>query len=197
MKSTLTRYGRRIDALSLRERAIVFVALAVALVAATDALVLTPTLAEQKALAAQVKQRGAALAALRAEAAAARAGGAGTPAARAQAELQAVQQARAATEAAIAQRLAGSAGVSLAGVLERLLRRHDRLELQRLSAAAPAAAAGAARQQVELQLRGGYAELARYVSDTEQALPMLRWDALALARRDGTTELRATLSLPR
>ena len=65
MKDFWKRQARRIDALSLRERAIMFASLAVALVAATDALVLSPRSAEQKAVATRLRAQATELMALR------------------------------------------------------------------------------------------------------------------------------------
>lgn len=198
MKEFWTRQARRIDALSLRERAIMFVSLAVALVALTDALVLSPRTAEQKAVATRLRAQAAELGAMRAQVASPGAAP-DTPAGRLVQALAAVQREQAAVDAEVARRLAdGSAGARLQELLERVLRRHERLTLMRL-ATGPAAAASAASalplQGVELAVRGAYPDLAQYVADIERTLPGLRWDELVVARGDAGTELRARVAL--
>lgn len=197
MKALWQRQARRIDTLTLRERAIMFVSLAVALVAATDALVLAPRSAEQQAVATRLRAQAAELDALRAQ----RGSGApaDTPAGRLAQTLGQVRAEQAAVDADIARRLAdGGAGTRLQALLERVLRRHDRLTLQRL-ATGPAAAAPVAGalslQGVEIGVRGSYPDLAQYVDDIERTLPGLRWDELAITRTEAGAELHARVTL--
>lgn len=190
------RQARRIDALTLRERAIMFISLAVALVAAADSLVLAPRMAEQKALATQMRQGATELGALRTRLAGP---AADSDAARLGRELAAVAAERNTLEADIAGRLgAAAAGTSLPDLLARVLRRHARLTLLRLTTAPPAAAAPNTlpRQAVEIVMRGAYPDLATYVADTETALPGLRWGTLAITRQGDTAELNAQVFLP-
>lgn len=186
--------ARRIDAMSLRERALMFVSLAVALVAVADAVVLSPRLAEQKALAASMRQQSAELDALRASLAPSHDEQADTPRGRLLRRLAETRSAVSRADAEIAQAQSASRGTGLMAVLERALSRHDRLTLVRVAASPPAAAASAAllpRRGVALVLRGSYADLTRYVADTETALPGLRWGELAIRNREGGTELAA------
>ena len=200
MKTFLQQQARRIDALSLRERAIMFVSLAAGLVAAADAFVLSPRLAEHKQLLAQRRQQGSAIDALRATLAG---GGAATdPAAtrlaRQLGETRARQQV---VDAEVARGLSqGALGARLPELLERVLQRYEGLTLLRLATvAAPAAAARDLQslplQSVELAVRGSYPDLARYVADTESALPGLRWGELTVAAADGVPELKARVHL--
>jgi hypothetical protein len=78
-----------------------------------------------------------------------------------------------------------------------VLRRHDRLTLQRLGAAAPAPLkpGGPRVQAVELVLAGSYPDLTRYVGDTERELPDLRWGEVVIAATDSGAELRARVVL--
>ena len=194
MKAFIQAQAKRIDGLSLRERAIMFISLAVALVAVADALVISPRLAEHKALLAQRQAQTAQINTLRTDLAS---GGANadTPAAklaRLLAETRARQQA---LDAEIAHSLAQAAqGSRLPDLLERVLRRYERLTLLRLATLAPAgntvtsmlesalAKVGGAGplQGVEIVVRGRYPDLAQYVADTENALPALRWGALTV-----------------
>lgn len=200
MKALLEQQARRINALSLRERAILFVSLGVALVAAADALVLSPRMQEQKALASQLRQQAGELDALRAQVAGT--GAAESAPARLLRLLQTAQAQQQTLDAEIERRLAaGAAGTRLPDLLERVLRRHDRLTLLRLATAAtPPRQAGAAQslplQGVDLSLRGAYNDLTQYVAAAEQALPGLRWGELSIvAGADGAAELTARVYL--
>jgi MSHA biogenesis protein MshJ len=186
VKAFWQQQARRIDALSLRERAILFVSMAMALVAATDALVLSPRLAEQKALLSEKRLKSAELDSLRTMVAA---GGAGadTPAARLARQLIEARTRQQALDTDIARGLAaGQGGARLPDLLERVLRRYERLSLLRLATvAAPRARAQQAGalplQGVEIAVRGSYPDLAQYVADTESALPALRWGELSIS----------------
>jgi MSHA biogenesis protein MshJ len=89
----------------------------------------------------------------------------------------------------------------LAQVLVPLLRRHEGLTLVRTSAVAPEAVAktaqvgGLTRQGVELTVSGSYAELTRYVQTLEQALPYVRWGVMKLKSDKLPPELTLQLFL--
>ena len=197
MKAFFQQQALRINALTLRERAILFLSMVAALAAAADALVLSPRMAEQKQLAQSLRQQTSELVALRARLSGA-AATADTPQARKARELQAARDQLQQTNAEIERLLAAGAGTRLSQVLERLLQRQDRLTLQKL-AAAPATAAGPGAalpsRSVELVLRGGYHELMRYVADAESALPGLRWAELSLVQQGDSNEMRALVVL--
>jgi len=198
VKAFMQAQAKRIDALSLRERAIMFVSLAVALVAAADALVISPRLAEQKALLAQRQAQTVQINALRTTLAG---GGAeaDTPSARLARQLTEARARQQALDAEIAHGLAqGARGARLPDLLERVLRRYDRLTLLRLATVQPTGNAAAQAQDkalakadaalplplplqgVEIVVRGSYIDLAQYVADTESALPALRWGPLSI-----------------
>ena len=209
MKAWLALQARRIDRLSLRERAIMFVSLAVAFIAAADALVFTPRVDEHKRLTQQLRQHSSANDTLRLQLSGN--GAADTPAAQLSRQLQQLQQRRAEVDARIQQRSAdGATALRLPQLLERVLRRHERLTLLRLATVAPAATSnsntrgsanggtpGAARplQTVEIALAGSYPDLARYVAEAEQAMPGLRWGELQISSARGTPELVAQVVL--
>jgi len=198
MNEVWSRWSRRIDALSARERVILFVSIAMALVAATDALVLSPRAAAQKALAAGLRAQTAEIEALRQQIGSDEAGSQ-SPAARLLRELRSVQAERAELDAEIQRRSAeGANTASLGTLMERVLQRHERLTLLKLATGitAPVAAAGPPMRSVEIGVRGNYLELTQYVAELERALPGLRWDELAMVRRDGASELRARVALP-
>jgi len=186
MKAFWQQQARRIDALTLRERAIMFVSIAVALVAVTDALVLSPRLAEQKSLLSEQRLKSAELDTLRTTVAAG-GPGADTPAARLARQLTDARARQQALDTEISRGLAsGQGGARLPDLLERVLRRYERLTLLRLTTvAAPRTAAAPAialpLQGVEIALRGSYPDLAQFVADTESALPALRWGELSIS----------------
>lgn len=189
MKATPSRFWRkqaeRIDALTLRERAIMFVSLAVALVALADFTVLSPALGLHKRLATEVAQRTQELAALR-ERVALASSAADTPARRLQGAIEAARAERQALDAEIDKLGARShQAPRLADLLERVLRRHERLTLVRLDTSAPPSPAveGALPlSTVHLSLAGGYHDIAHYLAEIERTLPGLRWAELRLTR---------------
>jgi len=93
----------------------------------------------------------------------------------------------------------------LAELLGHLLRQQDGLTLLHtttMTAVAPAAGASVAvlpdrlvRQGVELTVAGSYTELARYVQTLEQALPQVRWGTMWLRSEKRPPELTLQLYL--
>jgi MSHA biogenesis protein MshJ len=192
VKDLWSRWSRRINALTLRERTIMFISIAAALGAAADALVLSPQLAVQHALASRTLAQVGELASLRAQwGAVASPAQADTPQGRLHLRMNQTQARRDEVEQAIAQRLARNDGaVRLPDLLERVLRRQARLTLLRLDTAAPPAAPAASsaplpRQGVELQIGGRYADFISYLAEIEQQMPGLRWTEL---RIDSSTQ---------
>jgi MSHA biogenesis protein MshJ len=99
-------------------------------------------------------------------------------------------------------------GVPLAQTLVHLLRRHDGLNLVRTASLAPEAPAavnakaGASakplaltRVGVELTVAGAYPDLTRYVQTLEQALPYVRWGPMTLKSEKQAPELTLQLFL--
>lgn len=180
---------RRIDALTLRERAFLFVSAAVVAVAVADAVVISPLLTRQRALAAQLGAQAGELVALRQQVAVTNAvtnanGGADSPAGRLQATLRALLAERQVVERELAPP-PGAKPPRLPELLSRLLQRHDRLVLVRLDVAAAEAGAAsdaaAPRQQaVDLAVQGSYPDLVAYLAEIESQLPGLRWGPLQL-----------------
>ncbi len=180
------KQAERIDALSLRERAIMFASLAAALVALADFSVLSPALATGKRLALEVERHNRELTALRERVAMAE-GAADTPARRLQAAIEAARAEGHTLEAEVARLSARSAEAPrVADLLERVLRRHERLTLVRLDTSAPPTAATAAGalplHTVHLGLAGAYHDIAGYLAEIERTLPGLRWAELKLSR---------------
>ncbi|MCY4756920.1 hypothetical protein [Pelomonas aquatica] len=185
------RRARRIDALSLRERAILFLSIVAVLAAAFDTLVLAP-LSARASLRNDVQARQSAeLGQLREQfVAASRAVGADAATGLRQ-RLDAAQAERQRLDVELRK---GSVSLhdaeALSAVLQRLLARQPGLALERLrllddapatARPSPAALPGMSRQGVELQVQGGYRELQHYLQALEQELPGLRWGEIRLA----------------
>lgn len=191
------RQAKRIDALSLRERAILFLCLVAVLAAVFDALVLTPLSARAKQRSEQQAQQAAELSQLREQFIAASRAGMADPAAQLRLRLEAAQAERQRLERELRQ--GGGVGETegLSAVLQRLLAQQPGLLLERLtlledapvtvpapsqgSTARPTAMAGMSWQGVELQLQGSYRDTQRYLQTLERELPGLRWGEIRLS----------------
>ena len=214
MKRLWKMQAQRIDALSLRERVIMFASIALALGALVDALVLSPALGERKLLASQLREETAANEQLRRGLDAGPAGTDATPQGRQRAALAALRSESALLEAEIRTQLAGRGDVTqLPQVVDRLLRRHDRLALVKLEAVAENAVVGnavagnavagqadgggLAWHGVELGVTGTYPALVDYLADLERSLPGVRWGELHLSAADRPPLLTVRLMLPK
>jgi MSHA biogenesis protein MshJ len=192
---------RRIDALSLRERVFMFVSAAVVAVAVADAVVISPLLTRQRALAAQLVAQGGELDALRQQVAIANASSsADSPAGRLQAALRTLHAEREALERELAPP-PGPNAPRLADLLARVLQRHERLSLVRLDvavaeAASPSDPAAPRQQAVDLAVQGSYADLVAYLAEIEGQLPGLRWGPLQLGGGAEAPLLTLRLFLP-
>jgi MSHA biogenesis protein MshJ len=187
MKTRWLALAARVDALSLRERAILFVSVLLCLLALADVVWLTPAQNRYKTVQQSFITQNAEIARLRTELQAA-----GRPVdqnqtvrdstAAAEAEIAGVNQAIA-TQLALA-----GAGRALEPVLVQFLRRYDRLTLlgtNTLKDEGPGAGAlpsvpGLTRQGLELRIAGPYLELLRFVQNLESALPHLRWGGVQI-----------------
>lgn len=195
------RRARRIDALSVRERAILFLCIVAVLAAVFDKLVLGPhtdrALERQKAQA----QLSSEITQVR-EQFVVESRQTGEPNTSVQSQLDAARAERARLDEALRKAGSLSAGEGLATVLQRLLARQPGLVLERLkllddapvaseaapspgNAAPPPALAGMSWQGVELQVQGSYADTQRYLQALERELPVLRWGELRLTGSEG------------
>lgn len=216
LRARWERQAKRIDALSLRERAILFLSIAAVLAALFDTLVLSPISARSKARADAQAQQAAEVAQLREQFVAA-SRNANDPAGQLRHQLDAAQAERTRLDAELRKAGSTSGGEGLSAVLQRLLAQQPGLVLERLAllddlpvtapraasaASAPAPAVlpnmpGMSWQGVELQVLGRYGDIQRYVQALERELPGLRWGDMHLSA-SGTHEpprLRAQLFL--
>jgi MSHA biogenesis protein MshJ len=204
------RQARRIDGLSLRERAFLFLCIVAVLAAVFDAGVLTP-------LRDRAQQRQQAEARVVAELGGLREqfvaesrdrGESGSPL---NSQLDTARSERARLDDAFRRAGSLSEGEGLSVVLQRLLARQPGLVLERLKllddvpvelpgavASAPAAGpafAGMSWQGVELSVQGTYADAQRYLQALERELPGLRWGDLRLAGGEGQEPPRLQVQL--
>lgn len=193
----------RIDALSLRERVMLYASITFVLIALADALVWSPAAARRKALVAEQAAQAKEISTLQQQLAEA---SATSPAdsprghmlarlAQAQADLQTVDR-------QIGDLQGGSKRLaSLPDLTDQVLRRHERLTLTRLLTTrerpTDAATSDTALrwQAVDLGVSGSYLDLVQYLADLEQALPELRWGPMQINAKQMPPELTVRLYL--
>ena len=209
MKAFWKVQAQRIDAFTLRERVIMLVSIAFALGALADWLVLSPELAQRAQFVAQIRKQTTELVNMRAQLAAAKAQpAADTPLGRQLAAIEQLGSERDDLDARMRGLLAGPEEIArLNDVLDRVLRRHDRLTLTKLStvadtpaaapaspdAAAPGGAPAIRWQGVDLSVAGRYLDLMQYLADLERSLPGVRWGELRIATKTTPPELTVRL----
>lgn len=180
----------RIDALSLRERGILFVSVIAVILALVDVLFLSPAQLAYKQVTQRVATQNTELKRLRDEL---RVAGQPVDASKVVREEIAQADARISEVNAEIKALAPLAqgGPALEQVLVQFLRRHEGLTLlgvSTLKAEVATSAAGVAvvtptgltKRGLDLRVSGPYSELVRYVKTLEGALPVLRWGAMHL-----------------
>ncbi|MFG6468980.1 hypothetical protein [Roseateles sp. BYS87W] len=204
LQAAWARQAQRIDALSLRERGILFLCLVAVLAAAFDSWVLSPMAARQQARIDQRRQQDTEIAQLRAQfvAASQNTGDATLPWRQ---QLEAARAERSRLDDGLRDTAAVSSAEGLSAVLQRLLSQQPGLVLERLRlledapVSAPPASGPAAQpgqngmpllpgmswQGVELQVQGPYPAAQRYVQLLERELPGLRWGELTLTAGAG------------
>ncbi|MEO6280839.1 hypothetical protein [Roseateles sp.] len=224
LRARWDRQARRIDALSLRERAFIFLCIAAVLAALFDSQVLTPLSARDKQRAEAQARQAAEVTQLREQFVAA-SSNVNDPAGQLRNQLDAARAERLRLEAELRKAGSVSGGEGLSAVLQRLLAQQPGLVLERLAllddtpVAMPSVVASAANaanaanasspaamlpsmpgmswQGVELQVLGRYGDIQRYLQTLERELPGLRWGDMHLSA-SGTNEpprLRAQLFL--
>jgi len=188
VRAELKRVMVRVDAMTLRERVMLFVCVLVALGALTYVLFVMPLAAAQKQRAAQIDQSSAQMEALRDQAQVGMLEGRRTRAAQLQAETASLQGEIDATEREIAA-LSDGAGkaASLPAMLKRVVKRTDKVALVRVvsssseaGAAPQPGVAGVAGDGLDITLAGRYLDLMEYLAALEAAMPQAHWSSLRL-----------------
>lgn len=194
LRSAWERQARRIDGLSLRERAILFLSVVAVVAALFDTLVLTPQSVRAKLRSEQQAQQATELAQLREQFVAA-SRNAGDPSSDLRSQLDSALAERTRLDDALREAGSVSGGEGLSVVLQRLLGQQPGLSLEKLvlledapvsladagAAARPAALTGMAWQGVELRVLGRYGDMQRYLQALERELPGLRWGDMQLS----------------
>lgn len=198
MKKLWKAQAQRINALSLRERVIMFASVGVMMVALVDWLVISPSMANMNRLSAQMRDQTQQLESLRAQVS--NDMPANTLQGQQRVALNATRGQLAAVDAAIHEQLAGQDEIArLPVLLDRLLQRHERLAITSLTTVAdlPKPADSVLRwQAVDLSVTGSYADLTNYLGDLEASLPGLRWGPLQLTAATQPPVLTVRLMLP-
>lgn len=200
MKAWWKKLATRIDALSLRERAILFVSILAMCVAAADTFWLSPAQVVHQTIRQSSVEQGTDLLRLRDELKSLAQPVDASKTVRsdiasANAQLEAINQ-----DIAVRVPTADS-GPALEQVLVQFLKRQEGLILLGISTASTvpegtataastaAAPVGMVKRGLELRVAGPYSELVHYVRTLENTLPALRWGALHLKSEKQPPEL--------
>ncbi|MBP6008278.1 MAG: type II secretion system protein M [Rhodoferax sp.] len=204
MNKYLETLTARLDALSLRERIFLFLSVLVVCAAVLDALWLSPAQTQHKQLMLRFDKQSQELNRLREVVRASSQTGAS--AAGSQGTLVQLQAEIDQTELAVHRLLPPPEAAPLVQAMSHLLRRYPGLTLVKTTALAAgtsltsAAASkdlpsGLKRQGMEVTVAGNYADLTRFVSTIEAAMPYVRWGLMTLKTTDDQTAPQLTLQL--
>jgi MSHA biogenesis protein MshJ len=204
MNKHLETLTGRIDALSLRERVFLFLSVLVVCAAVLDALWLSPAQTQHKQLMLRFDKQSQELNRLREVVRASSQTGAS--AAGSQGTLVQLQAEIDQTELAVRRLLPPPEAAPLVQAMSHLLRRYPGLTLVKTTALAAGTSvsstaaskdlpAGLKRQGVEVTVAGNYADLTRFVSTIEAAMPYVRWGMMTLKTTDDQTAPQLTLQL--
>jgi len=206
MKADWKKQLARINALSLRERVMLFASVAFVMVALADTLVWSPAAAKRKSLVAEQATAAKELDTLRQRLADASA--TSQPDSPRGQMLARIAQSRAELQAVDSQITAnlgdGKQLANLPDLMDQVLRRHERLTLTHLRTTDERPADKAADKSTETALRwqavdlgvsGGYLDLVQYLADLEHALPELRWGPMQINTKQMPPELTVRLFL--
>jgi MSHA biogenesis protein MshJ len=194
MKARLKQIAARIDALSLRERVILFLSVIILVLVLAEVAWLTPLQAMHRQITQRFTTQNAELLRLQDELRSL--SGQTGPGQLVREELNQVRERLASVNSEISKLpVSQRDDTPLTKVLVYFLRRHEGLVLVRTatlagdSRTAPSSASGVTRQGVELVVSGSYPELVRYVQTLERSLPTLRWGGMRMDSENRTAEL--------
>ena len=201
MKPSWTQLLARVDALSLRERVMLFASVTFVMLALADALVWSPARAQRKSLTTELATQAKEIATLQMQVAEASATApADSPRGQLLAQLARARTELQSTDQQIHDQLGGGKHLaSLPDLMDQVLRRHERLTLTHLltTREPPSEHADAALrwQSVDLGVSGSYLDLVQYLGDLEHALPELRWGPMQINTKQMPPELTVRLFL--
>jgi MSHA biogenesis protein MshJ len=187
LPQTLKRYADRVDAMSLRERVLIFLAVAVVLVAIADSALFEPILRRQKANSLRIQQHQDEIRTMQAQlqAYAQARSGEGANARRQRLERRKIELA--ALDREMAEKHRGLVtSERMAKMLSEILRRNADIELvslRTLGATGLANAPGGAgiyRHGVEIAVAGSYLKMLNYVSQLERLPARIFWGGMEL-----------------
>ena len=202
MKADWKNQLARINALSLRERVMLFASVAFVMVALADTLVWSPATAKRKSLVAEQATAAKELDTLRQRLA--DASSTSQPDSPRGQMLARIAQSRAELQAVDSEITAnlgdGKRLANLPDLMDQVLRRHERLTLTHLRTTnerpTDKSTETALRwQAVDLGVSGGYLDLVQYLADLEHALPELRWGPMEINSKQMPPELAVRLFL--
>lgn len=202
MKADWKQQLARINALSLRERVMLFASVAFVMVALADTLVWSPAAAKRKALVVEKTAAAKEIDTLRQRLV--EASSTSQPDSPRGQMLAKIAQARAEVQAVdhqVNENLGdGKRLANLPELMDQVLRRHERLTLTHLVTAndrpTDKSTESALRwQAVDLGVSGGYLDLVQYLADLEHALPELRWGPMQINTKQSPPELTVRLFL--
>lgn len=198
----MNRLWDRVNAMSLRERFLLFAAVMAVLGALTDVLFVRPLTRLQSQRAEQIERQSAAMDERRVRLERDLARSRSARVAELEREIEAVQGEVAALEDEIARLSAGATDIeALRAVLQRVLRPTDKVALLRVTtaeaAAAPAAGALSPGIGLDITLGGGYLDLMEYLAALEAALPHARWSALRFTAETAPAQATVRIVTPR
>lgn len=194
LKAPLRKYMERVDALTLRERGIVFVAVMVVLYAVAANLLFPPLFSEQNRLQQQIKSKRDQLSSFETQIQAALARSAEDPDAALRTKLAALEKREQALDRAMAEVTARLVSPrDMARLMEDILRKNRKLELVRIESLPPeilgasATQAGSApagltayRHGMRIEVKGRYPDLLAYLHSLENMPWKVYWGQVNL-----------------
>lgn len=205
MKAWWARVAGRVNAMTLRERFLLFFGCVAILGAITYVLFIAPLARLQQQRAKQFEMRSAGVEQQLGriqleilERRRSRAAEISGDMAKLQGEIDAVEREIAALSES------ASAAVAVPAMLRRVLRRTDKVALLRVTSAgadatgaAPAGAAITPGSGLDITLAGGYLDLMEYLATLEGALPLARWSALRFSAETVPAQVAVRVATPR
>ena len=188
MNAKLKDLAARVNALSVRERFLLFAAAIGVLGALTDYFFISPLLAQQKALVAQLDKKSTDMDLIREKVDAEMLGRSVSRSSELKLAAAEVQRELDAVEREIADLSGSSASATpVTTMLKRVMQRSDKVAIVRVAQTGPGAqqvprptGTAADRGGLEITLSGSYPDLMEYLTSLERSLPQARWAGLTL-----------------
>lgn len=190
----------RIDALSLRERVLIFLAVCVVIVAIVDNLLIEPTIARQKGVSAQTDRQRGEIAAMQAKLKANVDAQSADKSGDRTRELDALKKELAGLDAQIADKQRDLVPPErMVSILKELLRGSHSVQIETFRSVEPTLIGGAGgtaglyRHGVDVVLSGSYLDLLSYISALERLPVKIFWGAVEIGGAYPTARMHLTL----